>query len=224
MYSIRKYLCFQVYSWSHDWDLNPGPHPYHGCALPTELSRHASTDFSISKVLVSINWYNVRMATFSFDIVSEYDKAEMNNVFAQVQKEIVGRYDFKNTPAEIDWLDNKAGFKVIGSNDWQIESIVDIIRKKLSARELSSKVLDLSKTIVTSNLKATQEIPFIAGLDQDKAKKITKLLRDELPKVKTQIQGEAVRATASSKDDLQTAMQLVRRADFDFPVAFNNFR
>jgi cyclic-di-GMP-binding protein len=164
------------------------------------------------------------MATFSFDIVSEYDKAEMNNVFAQVQKEIIGRYDFKNTPAEIDWLDDKAGFKVIGSNDWQIESIVDIIRKKLSARELSSKVLDLSKTIVTSNLKATQEIPFIAGLDQDKAKKITKLLRDELPKVKTQIQGEAVRATASSKDDLQTAMQLIRRSDFDFPVAFNNFR
>jgi len=164
------------------------------------------------------------MATFSFDIVSEYDKAEMNNVFAQVQKEIIGRYDFKNTPAEIDWLDDKKGFKVIGANDWQIESIVDIIRKKLSARELSSKVLDLSKTIVTSNLKATQEIPFIAGLDQEKAKKVTKLLRDELSKVKTQIQGEAVRATAGSKDDLQTAMQLIRRADFDFPVAFNNFR
>jgi hypothetical protein len=164
------------------------------------------------------------MATFSFDIVSEYDKAEMNNVFAQVQKEIIGRYDFKNTPAEIDWLDNKGGFKIIGSNDWQIESIIDIIRKKLSARELSSKVLDLSKTIVTSNLKATQEIPFIAGLDQDKAKMITKLIRDELPKVKTQIQGESVRATAASKDDLQTAMQRIRSADFDFPVAFNNFR
>jgi uncharacterized protein YajQ (UPF0234 family) len=168
--------------------------------------------------------YTTYMATFSFDIVSEYDKAEMNNVFAQVQKEIIGRYDFKNTPAEIDWLDDKKGFKVTGANDWQIESIIDIIRKKLSARELSSKVLDLSKTIVTSNLKATQEIPFIAGLDQDKAKKITKLLREELPKVKTQIQGEAVRATASSKDDLQSAMQLIRRSDFDFPVAFNNFR
>jgi cyclic-di-GMP-binding protein len=164
------------------------------------------------------------MATFSFDIVSEYDKAEMNNVFAQVQKEIIGRYDFKNTPAEIDWLSDKVGFKVIGANDWQIESIVDIIRKKLSARELSSKVLDLSKTIVTSNLKATQEIPFVAGLDQDKAKKITKLLRDELPKLKPQIQGDAVRVVGGSKDDLQAAMQLVRAADFDFPVAFNNFR
>jgi len=164
------------------------------------------------------------MATFSFDIVSEYDKAEMNNVFAQVQKEITGRYDFKNTPAEIDWMPDKAGFKLTGANDWQIESIIDIIRKKLSARELSSKVLDLSKAIVTSNLKATQEVIFVAGLDQDKAKKITKLLRDELPKVKTQIQGESVRATAGSKDDLQSAMQLIRSADFDFPVAFNNYR
>jgi uncharacterized protein YajQ (UPF0234 family) len=164
------------------------------------------------------------MATFSFDIVSEYDKAEMNNVFAGVQKEIIGRYDFKNTPAEIDWLDDKVGFKVIGGNDWQVESIIDIIRKKLSARELSSKVLDLSKTIVTSNLKVTKEVPFIAGLDQEKAKKVTKLIRDDLPKVKTQIQGEAVRATASSKDGLQAAMQKIRQADFDFPVAFNNFR
>jgi len=164
------------------------------------------------------------MATFSFDIVSEYDKAEMNNVFAQVQKEIIGRYDFKNTPAEIDWMPDKAGFKLTGANDWQIEGIIDIIRKKLSARELSSKVLDLSKSIVTSNLKVTQEVTFVAGLDQEKAKKITKLLRDELPKVKTQIQGEAVRATAGSKDDLQAAMQLIRTADFDFPVAFNNYR
>lgn len=164
------------------------------------------------------------MATFSFDIVSEYDKAEMNNVFAGVQKEIIGRYDFKNTPAEIDWLDDKAGFKVIGANDWQVESIIDIIRKKLSARELSSKVLDLSKGLVTSNLKTTKEIPFIAGLDQEKAKIITKMIREELPKIKTQIQGESVRATAASKDDLQSAMQQIRQADLDFPVAFNNFR
>jgi uncharacterized protein YajQ (UPF0234 family) len=164
------------------------------------------------------------MATFSFDIVSEYDKAEMNNVCAMVQKEITGRYDFKGTPAEIDWMDNKAGFKIIGANDWQVESIIDIVRKKLSSRELSSKVLDLSKVIITSNLKATKEVPFIAGLDQEKAKKVSKLLRDDLPKVKTQIQGEAVRAVASSKDDLQSAMQLIRAADFDFPVAFNNFR
>ncbi len=164
------------------------------------------------------------MATYSFDIVSEYDKAEMNNVFAQTQKEITGRYDFKGTPAEIDWLGDKLGFKVIGANEWQIDSIIDIVRKKLASRELSSKVLDLSKTIVTSNLKATKEIPFVAGLDQEKAKKITKLIREELPKLKSQIQGEAVRVIGGSKDDLQDAIRIVRAADLDFPVAFNNYR
>jgi uncharacterized protein YajQ (UPF0234 family) len=164
------------------------------------------------------------MANFSFDIVSEYDKAEMNNVFALTQKEITGRYDFKGTPAEIDWMADKKGFKLVGANEWQIESIIDIIRKKLSSRDLSSKVLDLSKTIVISNLKATQEIPFIAGLDQDKAKEITKLLREELPKVKPQIQGEAVRVISNSKDDLQSAMKIVNGHDFSFPVTFNNYR
>jgi hypothetical protein len=166
----------------------------------------------------------MNMATFSFDTVSEYDKAEMNNVFAMTQKEISSRYDFKGTPAEIDWLGDKAGFKIIGSNDWQIESILDIISKKLASRGQSSKALDLTKTIATSNMRATKEVPFIAGLDQDKAKLITKLLRDNLPKVKPQIQGEAVRVVSASKDELQSAMQLIRSHDFEFPVSFNNFR
>lgn len=164
------------------------------------------------------------MATFSFDTVSEYDKAEMNNVFALTQKEIINRYDFKGTPAEIEWMDDKAGFKVIGSNEWQIDSIIDIIRKKLASREQSSKTIDLSKAAITSNLKATKELPFIAGLNQDKAKLITKLLRDKLPKVKAQIQGEAVRVVSNSKDDLQMAMQLIRGTDLDFPISFTNYR
>ncbi len=164
------------------------------------------------------------MANFSFDIVSDYDKAEMNNVFALVQKEITNRYDFKGTPAELDWMSDKVGFKVIGANEWQIDSIIDIVRKKLASREQSSKVMDLSNEVVTSNLKATKQIPFIAGLDQDKAKKITKLIRDELPKLKPQIQGEAVRVIGNNKDDLQQAMRLVSGADFDFPVDFNNYR
>ena len=164
------------------------------------------------------------MATFSFDTVSEYDKAEMSNVFALAQKEIINRYDFKGTPAAIDWMEDKTGFKVIGTNEWQIDSIIDIVRKKLASREQSSKTIDLSKTVITSNLKATKELPFIAGLDQDKAKSITKLLRDKLPKVKAQIQGEAVRVVSNSKDDLQSAMQLIRAADFAFPIEFTNYR
>ena len=164
------------------------------------------------------------MATFSYDIISEYDKAEMNNVFALVQKDIANRFDFKNTPAEIDWMADKVGFKVIGANEWQVESIIDIIRKKLTSRNQSSKTLDLSKPVVTSNLKASQEIPFIAGLTQDKAKEITKILRDEVPKVKASIQGEEVRVTSGSKDDLQAAMRILEAQDFSFPLAFTNFR
>src|ERR1044072_334083 len=101
------------------------------------------------------------MANFSFDIVSEYDKAEMNNVFDQVQREITSRYDFKGTPAAIEWLNNdKSGLKITGNGEWQIEAILDIIRKKLATRNQSQKVLDTSKEVVESNLKATKEVPF----------------------------------------------------------------
>jgi len=164
------------------------------------------------------------MATFSFDIVSEYDKAEMNNVFAQVEREIGNRYDFKGTPAAIEWLGDKAGFKIIGSGQWQLDAVLDVIRKKLSSRDQSSKVLDLSKTPVESNLKSTWEIPFKQGLSQDDAKLITKKLRDEAPKVKAQIQGDAVRVTSSSKDELQQVIQLLSNADYDFALQFINYR
>jgi len=165
------------------------------------------------------------MSSFSFDVVSEYDKAEMNNVFDQVQREIASRYDFKGTPADIEWLNpEKTGFKVIGAGEWQIDAILDIIRKKLATRNQSQKVLDTSKPVVESNLKASQEVPFKQGLDQDKAKKVTALIRDQFPKVKTQIQGAEVRVTSNSKDDLQEVMRVLRAQDFDFPLNFTNYR
>lgn len=165
------------------------------------------------------------MANFSFDIESTYDKAEMNNVFDQVRREIDSRYDFKGTPAAIEWLnDGKSGIKVTGSGDWQIDAILDIVRKKLAARGQSQKTLDTSKDIATANLKSTQDVGFKQGLDQEKAKQITKLIRDQYPKAKTQIQGDVVRVTSSSKDDLQAIMQMLRTQDFDFPLSFTNFR
>src|SRR5665811_341729 len=101
------------------------------------------------------------MANFSFDVVSEYDKAEMNNVFGQVQREMSNRYDFKGTPAAIEWLNgDKTGLKITGNGDWQIDAILDIVRKKLAAREQSQKVLDTTKESVDSNMKTTKEVPF----------------------------------------------------------------
>jgi uncharacterized protein YajQ (UPF0234 family) len=164
------------------------------------------------------------MTTFSFDIVCSYNKAEMNNVYEQVKREIDNRYDFKGTPAAIEWLDDKSGVKIIGSADWQIETIVDIVRKKLATRNQSSKVLDLSKEVHEANLRAWKEIPFLSGLSQDKAKQITAIVREKFPKLKAQIQGEMVRVTGSSKDDLQSLMSHLRDQDFDFPLQFENYR
>lgn len=164
------------------------------------------------------------MANFSLDIESDYDKSEISNVYDQAKRELEQRYDFKGTPADVDWLDDKKGFKVIGNSEWQVDAILDILRKRLAARGQSQKVLDTSKDLVESNLKASKDVPFIQGLDQEKAKKITKLLREKYPKVKALIQGDVVRVTSNSKDDLQGVMQLLKASDFDFPLNFTNFR
>lgn len=164
------------------------------------------------------------MPSFSFDIVSEFDKAEMNNVFAGVEREISNRYDFKGTPAAIEWLNDKNGFKITGAGQWQCDAVLDIVRKKLASRDQSAKVLNLSKAPIESNLKTTWEIPFKQGLSQDDAKQITKQLRDEAPKVKAQIQGDTVRVTSSSKDELQNVITLLKNADYDFALQFINYR
>lgn len=169
--------------------------------------------------------YTGSMANFSFDVVSEYDKAEMNNVFDQAQREIASRYDFKGTPAELDWLNTeKTGFKITGSGEWQIDAILDIVRKKLAAREQSQKFLDTTKDAVDSNLRSIKEVPLKQGLDQEKAKKLTALIREQYPKAKPQIQGDSVRVMSNSKDDLQGVMQLLRAQDLDFPISFTNYR
>ncbi len=165
------------------------------------------------------------MAQFSFDIVSDYDKAEMNNVFDQSCREIDNRYDFKGTSAKLEWLNNdKAGLKITGDSDYHIDAILDIIRKKLATRSISQKVLDMSKEPVVSNLKTTQEVTFKKGISSDNAKKVNSLIRDKYPKVKPQIQGEEIRVSSPKKDELQAVMQLLKEADFNFPLSFTNFR
>ena len=164
------------------------------------------------------------MPSFSFDIVSEIDKAEMNNVFTQVEKEINTRYDFRGTSASIEWLNDKKGFKLTGDSEWQVEAVLDIVRKKLASREQSSKTLDLTKDKVIANLKTTWEIPFKAGLAQDLAKKISADIRADNPKVIPQIQGDAIRVTSASKDELQKIITLVRSKDYDIALQFTNYR
>lgn len=164
------------------------------------------------------------MANFSFDIESTFDKAEMNNVHQLVLREIGNRFDFKGTPADVEWLADKKGFKVIGADEFQVQTIIDMIGKQLAKRGMTSKVLDLSGAHNAANLRAWQDVPFKDGLSQDNAKKITKLLKEKHPKVKSQIQGDTVRCTSNSKDELQAVMQTLREADFDFPLVFGNYR
>lgn len=168
--------------------------------------------------------YTRGMASFSFDIVSDYDKAEMNNAFAATERELASRFDFKGTPAGIEWLNDKSGIKVIGAGAWQCEAVLDIFRKKLASRNQSTKILDQTKEPITSNLKTSQDIPFKQGLSQDIAKRITKQLRDEVPKVKTQIQGDLIRVTSSSKDELQHVMKLLDTTDYDVVLHYTNYR
>src|SRR4051812_49192223 len=106
----------------------------------------------------------------------------MNNVLDQVQREIGARYDLKGTSAKIDWANSdKTALKITGDNDFHLESTLDIVRKKIAARGQSQKVLDTSAEPATSNMIMTQVVALKSGLDQDKAKKITSLLRAEYP-------------------------------------------
>ncbi len=161
----------------------------------------------------------------SFDIVSDYDIAKVTNAVEQTQREITSRYDFKGTKANLEFTDGtKAGVTITGDNQFHLDSIIDILRKKLAGAGVSQKILDTSTEPTESNMQITWILTFKKGLDQEKAKKVTKLIRDTYPKVKPQIQGEEIRVSSAKRDELQAVMQLVQEADFDFPLNFTNYR
>lgn len=164
-------------------------------------------------------------STFSFDIVSDYNLAEVINAVDQTKRELGNRYDLKGTSASLEFKDaDKTGLKVVGDSEYHIDAIMDILRKKFAARGVSQKVLDMSGKPVVSNLKTSLEVPFKKGLDQEKAKKVTSLLREQFPKAKAQIQGAEIRVTSAKKDELQAVMRLLEAQDFEFPLDFTNFR
>lgn len=164
------------------------------------------------------------MANFSFDCVSDYDKSEIINVFDQTQREISARYDFKGTSAGLEWIGDKAGVKITGDNSFHIDSILDILRKKLAGRGQSQKILDCSQDEITSSMKVTKEVKFKKGISSEEAKKLSKLIRDNMPKLKPQIQGDELRVTGAKKDELQAAIELLRSQELDYDLQFINFR
>lgn len=161
---------------------------------------------------------------FSFDVVSDYDLAEMTNAVDQAQRELGTRYDFKGSSAALEFAEGKSGVEVTGDSVNQVEAVVDMLQSKLVKRGISLKVLDLSKEPAESGKVVKQSIPFRKGLDQEKAKQVSKMVREVAPKAKAQIQGDAVRVSATSKDDLQQVITALKAADFDFPLDFQNYR
>jgi uncharacterized protein YajQ (UPF0234 family) len=162
---------------------------------------------------------------FSFDVVSDFDAGEMINVIDQAQRELSNRYDFKGTAAKLEFTADKSGVQLEGDSRNQLDAIVDVFRSKLIRRELSPKILDTGASQpVESGMIVRWAITFKRGLNQDDAKKLTKLIRDQYPKAKAQIQGEMIRVSSTSKDDLQGAMNLLRAQDLDFPLQFENYR
>lgn len=161
---------------------------------------------------------------FSFDVVSDYDIAEMTNAVDQAQRELGTRYDFKGTAASIEFGDAKESLLLTGDTRNQLDALVDMMQSKMVKRGISLKVLDLTSEPVQGGKEMRWTLSFKKGLDQEKAKQITKLIRDQYPKVKTQIQGTEVRVSAASKDDLQSVMNALRASELDFPLDFQNYR
>jgi len=162
------------------------------------------------------------MADSSFDVVSKVDKQEAANALNQAQKEIEQRYDFKGVGAEIDWSGEKVLMKA--SSEERVLAVLDVFQSKLVKRGISLKSLDAGKPYA-SGKEYRIEASLKQGIEQDQAKKITKLIRDEGPKtVKAIIQGDELRVSSKSRDDLQEVIALLKGGDLDIDVQFTNYR
>ena len=158
----------------------------------------------------------------SFDVVSEFDAMELRNALDQVRREAGQRYDFRG--ATIDLEQGKEEITLVTDDDFRAAAIKDMILSKAVKRGLSLKIFDWGNVEPAGGMKVRQKIGLRMGLPDDLAKRITKLIRDEFPKVKSQIQGDAVRVSGKSKDDLQTVMQLLKSSDLGIDMQFTNRR
>ena len=158
----------------------------------------------------------------SFDVVSDFDEQELRNALDQVRREVSQRYDFKGVT--VDLTQNKTDLLLVTDDDYRAAAVKDLIESKAIRRDLSLKIFDWGKVEPSGGNKVRQEIKLRRGLTDDVAKRITKLIRDEFPKVKSQIQGDAVRVSGKSKDELQKVITRLRGLDEVVPLQFGNYR
>ena len=157
----------------------------------------------------------------SFDVVSELNKHELTNAVDQANRELSTRFDFKETGAIFELVDKTVTLKA--QVEFQLKQMLDILTLRCSKRGIDLNFMDIQdpKTDLGS---AQQDVIFKEGVDQETAKKISKLIKDSKIKVTSASQGDKLRVTGKSRDDLQTVMQMLRGAKLDTPLQFNNFR
>lgn len=162
------------------------------------------------------------MADSTFDVVSKVDKMEADNAVNQARKEIEQRYDFKGVGASVEWSGEKILLKA--NSEERVKAVLDVLQSKFVKRGISLKSLDHGEPFA-SGKEFRIEAALKQGIDHEQAKKINKLIRDEAPKsVKSQIQGDELRVSSKSRDDLQSTIALLRGADLDLDLQFVNFR
>ncbi|MGW0122824.1 YajQ family cyclic di-GMP-binding protein [Streptomyces sp. NPDC003327] len=163
------------------------------------------------------------MADSSFDIVSKVERQEVDNALNQAAKEISQRYDFKGTNAKIEWSGEKILMQASGEE--RVKAILDIFQSKLIKRGISLKSLDVDGEPQLSGKEYKLFASVQEGISQENAKKVSKVIRDEGPKgVKAQVQGDELRVSSKSRDDLQAVIALLKNQDFDFALQFVNYR
>ena len=158
----------------------------------------------------------------SFDVVSDFDPQELRNALDQVRRETIQRYDFRG--ATVDLEQAKDELVLVTDDEFRANAVKDLIESKAVRRGLSLKIFDWGPVEPAGGNKVRQRIVLRRGLPEDLAKRITKLIRDEFPKVKSQIQGDAVRVSGKSKDDLQKVIARLRGLDEVVELQFQNYR
>ncbi|CAO97567.1 YajQ family cyclic di-GMP-binding protein [Erwinia tasmaniensis] len=160
----------------------------------------------------------------SFDIVSEIDMQEVRNAVDNANREISTRFDFRGVQASFELNEKSESIKVSSESDFQVKQLVDILREKLLKRGIEGGALEVPEQIEHSGKSWIVDAKMKKGIETDIAKKLVKLIKDSKLKVQSQIQGDEVRVTGKSRDDLQGAMALVRKGELGQPFQFKNFR
>jgi hypothetical protein len=158
----------------------------------------------------------------SFDIVSQVDRQEVRNAVEQTNKEIANRFDFKGSDARVE--QNDLALAVYADDEFKLGQVLDVLRARLAKRNVDVRALELGAIEKISGDKVRRPVTVKVGVPQERAKQIQKLIKDSRLKVAASIQGDAVRVSGGKKDDLQAAIQLVRKSVTDLPLQYINFR